>query len=589
MLDRLLLAAAFAAAVAGGCVSHAVAAPNFLLVVCDDCGMQEWQAPHPILDAIKAEGVTFTQARTGPLCSTTRAALYTGHEALRYGLTTALPNAITQPGGKGTGARVVPLDAELIGEVLQRQGYWTALVGKYHISTANDAHEQGFGLAYVYNHADGDRYLDSHRFRNGVDEGPVQHQATDNATQLERLLRQAVASGQPWLVAYTPHLIHGPMKPAGRYASQFPSTPEGKRAAMFEHFLESVRDALVSLPTEVRAETHVIVLSDNGASPSWRHGADPSHAGLRGFKRLLYDGGTRTHLIWSGPGVTARGALAAPVDVTDIPATIAALAGASFSAPIDGRSLVPLLQGAGSIPRLARNVVRASVNGPFALARVEEDAAGRPWKVVRERGGFELYDLIADPGEASDLCAAEVERCAAMQARLMSDLDERTRIAGVPEAWTVQPGQIQRLPDIAALSVGHGDIQFELSLSIDDGTAGGNILLKPGQWRVDVTPDLRLRVVVYDADPIGVPIVWDTAQALTPGVAYRLRFRHVGLPRGPGRVVAEIDGPGIAPERLDEATTDGVRYDTRPLSVGGYGASGSITGFRFWLLAWGEW
>ena len=30
--------------------------PNFLLILCDDCGMQEWTNSHPILDEIKANG-----------------------------------------------------------------------------------------------------------------------------------------------------------------------------------------------------------------------------------------------------------------------------------------------------------------------------------------------------------------------------------------------------------------------------------------------------------------------------------------------------------------------------------------------------
>ena len=61
-----------------------VALPNILLVVVDDLGWGEVGAygqrtiRTPVLDALAAEGVRFTQAYATPTCAPTRASLFTG-------------------------------------------------------------------------------------------------------------------------------------------------------------------------------------------------------------------------------------------------------------------------------------------------------------------------------------------------------------------------------------------------------------------------------------------------------------------------------------------------------------------------------
>lgn len=594
MIVRILLAAAIgvlAFALGAFVAPPAKCAPNFLVVVCDDCGMPEWEAGHPVLDGIKANGVTFTNARTGPLCSITRASLYTGKSAFRYGILAALGNSAAAD-DPAVGARTVPLSAETLPEILEAAGYWTALVGKYHVGPTGDAHRQGFRFAHIYSHADGSRYLNSHRFVNGVDTGPVTHQATAAASDLVDLLVQVTATNKPFYVTYAPHLIHGPMEPAEPYASAFPNTPEGKRAAMFEHLMASVNAALAVLPAAARAETYVFVLSDNGMSRRPQHGGDMNNAGLRGYKRSLYDGGVKSHLIVSGPTVTARGTIAAPVDVLDVPTTIAALAGVSFSDTIDGRSLVPLLSGSGAVPALAVNLLRGSAYGDYAYSRTEggENAV---WKLVRDNGAspWELYRLDHDPGETADVCATRAARCAAMQTRLATDIERGTRVNGVASTWSIEPGVEHVLPRPDELSVGSGDIEFEMTLTLAADTGVGYVLSKQGQWRVDIDAGMRLRVVVTDSDPIGVPFVWRFAEVVQPGVPYRLRFRHSGLPRGVGRAVAALDAPGLAVERFEEATTDGLQYRLNNAVVGGNGSAvrGTISGLTFWIVAWGEW
>ena len=102
-------AAAALLALLGAC-SHAShdpdGRPNVVLVILDDVGldalrMYEGESIHradlsaqvpdafprtPTLDALAAQGVRFTQARTNPTCSASRASILTGSYAFRHGI-----------------------------------------------------------------------------------------------------------------------------------------------------------------------------------------------------------------------------------------------------------------------------------------------------------------------------------------------------------------------------------------------------------------------------------------------------------------------------------------------------------------------
>lgn len=144
--------------------------------------------------------------------------------------------------------------------------------------------------------------------------------------------------------------------------------------------------------------------------PEWAS-ANASPSSL--FKFYANEGGTRVPLIVAGPGV-AEGEMADQLGlISDIPATIAALADADGDG-MTGRSLLPALTGED-----------ADIYGPEDSFGIE--TAGRMafyrgrYKLVRNGPPlgdniWRLFDLEADPGETRDLSASEPELFAEMQA-----------------------------------------------------------------------------------------------------------------------------------------------------------------------------
>lgn len=115
-------------ALSGRAATPNAARPNFLIVYTDD---QRWDslslAGHPFLrtphmDRIGREGVEFKNAFvTSPLCSPTRASLLTGQYAHAHGVTT------------NEGAGEIGQRLDTFPRVLQRAGYRTGYIGKWHM------------------------------------------------------------------------------------------------------------------------------------------------------------------------------------------------------------------------------------------------------------------------------------------------------------------------------------------------------------------------------------------------------------------------------------------------------------------------
>lgn len=125
------------------------------------------------------------------------------------------------------------------------------------------------------------------------------------------------------------------------------------------------------------------------------------------FKFYVSEGGVRVPLIISGPGVTPR-RIDAFASVTDITPTLLELAGAGpapeGSLAMDGRSLLPLLTGQSDRIYADDEPVGLEVSGNSALYRGQ-------WKITRNLepwgdGQWRLFDILADPGETTDLSAS---------------------------------------------------------------------------------------------------------------------------------------------------------------------------------------
>ncbi|HTL30289.1 MAG TPA: sulfatase [Tepidisphaeraceae bacterium] len=135
----ILLAVVFAFLAAKA--AQAAERPNFIVIITDD---QRFDAlgcmGHPFLktpniDKLRAEGALFSNAFvTTSLCAPSRASFATGTYAHRHLVT------YNERGGRDPNFNVTPN----VGQVLQKAGYQTAWIGKWHQQFNNDGPRPGF-------------------------------------------------------------------------------------------------------------------------------------------------------------------------------------------------------------------------------------------------------------------------------------------------------------------------------------------------------------------------------------------------------------------------------------------------------------
>ncbi len=135
--------------------------------------------------------------------------------------------------------------------------------------------------------------------------------------------------------------------------------------------------------------------------PGW---ANVSNTPFREYKHWVHEGGISSPLIAHWPrGIPAKGELRRePSHLIDIMATCVDLANAAYpedATPLEGRSLVPVLEG----KPLDRDALYWEHERNRAVRQ------GR-WKIVAKAGQpWELYDIEADRAETHDLAASHSE------------------------------------------------------------------------------------------------------------------------------------------------------------------------------------
>ncbi|XP_067286676.1 arylsulfatase G isoform X3 [Pseudorasbora parva] len=127
--------------------------PNFIIILADDIGWGDlWvnrpenSTPTPWLDALKLKGKRFTDFHSpASTCSPSRAALLTGRHGLRNGVTHNF--AVQSAAG-------LPLNETTFAQLLHDAGYYTAMIGKWHLGhngSYNPVHrgfDYYFGIPY---------------------------------------------------------------------------------------------------------------------------------------------------------------------------------------------------------------------------------------------------------------------------------------------------------------------------------------------------------------------------------------------------------------------------------------------------------
>ncbi|MGA2522292.1 MAG: sulfatase-like hydrolase/transferase [Acidimicrobiales bacterium] len=115
--------------------------PNVLIVVLDDVGFAQLgcfgsDIDTPVLDALAADGLRFTNFHTTALCSPTRACVLTGRNHHSNGMGRIVELATGFP---GYDARI-PKANGMLSEILVGEGFATWAVGKWHLTPDDECH-----------------------------------------------------------------------------------------------------------------------------------------------------------------------------------------------------------------------------------------------------------------------------------------------------------------------------------------------------------------------------------------------------------------------------------------------------------------
>lgn len=426
--------------------------PNVLLVVADDVGVDAIACyglgsnppPTPTIDALAATGVRFLDAQACPLCSPTRASILTGRHGFRTGVGTAL--AGNAPG--------LAASEVLLPEILTPHGIQTALVGKWHLG--NDLGPltptaEGFGTFTGALGGALPSYYQWPKVENGATSQSTVYATTDTVNEALAFVQGAT---QPWFLMLSFHAGHTPYEapPANLHTQSLgglnPATsPVPFYRAMVQAMDSELGRFLATLPATTLANTDIVFLGDNGTTGNVTQAPfDPQQA-----KGTVYQGGVRVPLIVKGPSVGGAPRVETSlVHAVDLFATLAALQGvdARLAVPanvvLDSVVATSLLTAAGQPPVRPLSYAQ-EFTGSAAMATAGDSEMMRearftllrfvrPNLTVRE----ELYDLVADPFEATDLLLAPLTPAASAAYRTLSR--EVARLRGLPWSGALGSG-----------------------------------------------------------------------------------------------------------------------------------------------------
>lgn len=405
--------------------------PNVLVIVADDLGYADLgfqggtDVPTPHLDTLARGGVRCTNGYVScPVCSPTRAGLYTGRYQQRFGHEFN-PGQVT---GADQDQFGLPTTEITLADQLKKSGYHTGLVGKWHLGFSDRflPRQRGFDESYGFL-GGAHTYLPAKDgstkgiFRNGQEIQEKEYLTDAFAREAASFIERNAAD--PFLLFLTFNAVHAPLDTRPDKLEQFKNITDPKRqsyAAMLSSLDDAVGRVLGQLDKSgVAGQTLVFFISDNGG-PTQANAS--RNTPLNGVKATVWEGGIRVPFVVRWPGQLPAGTTYdAPVISLDVFATASAAAGVDLPKDrhYDSVNLTSYLKGE------AKDVPHQSLYWRFGQQHAIRKGN---YKLLKLRGGEEhLFDLSKDIGEQTDLLDKQPEVVAQLRseyAKWNSELHE---------------------------------------------------------------------------------------------------------------------------------------------------------------------
>ncbi len=412
--------------------------PNIVFINADDLGWTDlgiqgssyYESPN--LDELARSGVRFTNGYAAAAnCAPSRACSISGQWPQRHGIYTVGESTR----GKTSDRKLIPIsNAQILAnevitlpEVLQRAGYFTAHVGKWHLS--EDPCTQGFDINIAGFHGGSPSkggYFSPYHYPHIANDQPGEYLTDRLATEAVKIIN--THSDKPFYLSFTPYTVHTPIQGRKDLVKKFQTKEtdkyhnNAKYAAMVYSLDIAVGRIRAALAEQNLLEnTLLIFTSDNGG-----HNGITSNFPLRAGKGSYYEGGIREPFFFSWPGQIETGiSNETPITNLDLFPTI--LAAANITPPtgkiLDGQNLLPLLTEKESLPD--RNLYwhfpvylqayrknDLETRDPLFRTRPGSVVRSGDWKLHQyfEDNGLELYNLKTDLSEKENLVHSHPEK-----------------------------------------------------------------------------------------------------------------------------------------------------------------------------------
>jgi arylsulfatase A-like enzyme len=421
---------------------------NFIFILIDDLGWKDLSIygsefyETPNIDRLAEEGVIFTNAYSAsPVCSPTRASIFTGKYPARIGITNFI-------GGRDKGKLLppenleyLPFEEKTFARILKENGYKTYFIGKWHLGNypfwpENHGFDKNIGGCQWGAPRYG--YFSPYKIPT-LPEGPEGEYLTDRLT--EETIKIIKETEEPFLIFLSHYAVHIPIQVPERYSEKYKEklkklkldkiNPfiEGENfpcehkknlkiirriiqsdpyyAGMIENLDENIGKVINALKETKKYEnTAIIFTSDNGGL-STAEGSPTCNLPLREGKGWIEEGGIRVSLIMRIPGITDKlknKKCDFPFISTDFYPTILEIAGIPLipEQHKDGISILPVLKG----EKIKRNGIffhwpHYGNQGGTPSSSVIYDE----WKLIYsyEYEKYLLFNLNEDREEKNDL------------------------------------------------------------------------------------------------------------------------------------------------------------------------------------------
>jgi len=438
--------------------------PNIVVILADDMGYGDPHVlnpdstiPTPNLDQLARQGMMFTDAHTpAAVCTPTRYGLLTGRYCWRSRLKKGVLFGYSKP--------LIETTRPTLASFLKQHGYYTGIVGKWHLGLGWPTDEQGkvdFSKPLTYSPNDAG-FDFSYIIPASLDMPPYVYVCNRRVTALptlyqphvpfpafrragklapnftfdqtlDHLLLQATGfikrrakTRKPFFLYFALTAPHKPCLPNPRFRGRTGLGPYGDFVVQVDWTVGQILKVLDECG--VADNTLVIYTSDNG-SYMYRRNVHPDHVedpsvqayrpehhkangNLRGTKADIWEAGHRVPFFIRWPGHIKPGTKCdATICLTDLFATFAEIIGKPIpkGAAEDSFSFLPYLQG--KEPATMRPpVIHHSGGGMFAIR-------WKQWKLVLGNGSggrekprgkpfarpYQMFDLVHDLGEQHNI------------------------------------------------------------------------------------------------------------------------------------------------------------------------------------------